>query len=537
MTAAREDTATHTAGDDAAESARDQLAQRLVDSAVPAMELFAVHLGLELGLYRALDDASTNPSDGQSTGGLTEAELAARAGIAPRYAREWLEHQVVSGFITCDDPTSPAADRIYRLPPGHAEVMLDADSPYHTGPVATMLAGIARALPLLPDAFRTAVASPTARTATNSAKLTSRSAEPSRGSSTTSRPPGWRRVYAGRGRKTRPRSAGARTRPRLWRRHINTRARGGVPENPHCRRGPGRARSIAADQAEAARVGLSNRVTFVLADANQASGGGPFDFATIFETLHDMGDPVGVSRAVGHGLADDGTAAVADERVGDELHGDAGRCGADAVRFQRAALPAGDDGRGSSRGGWDGIARVNGPTWAAEAGSTSCTQLAVRRFWRFHRMDRSVVASGRRSRSNVDEAVSRGRGVGVTPLGSRTMDPPGQPNLALRDRRIDIFFAVVFAAFTVTSIISDLLPTVGVNFSHPSPNFFVQSNSLPNARREDRLRLNPRASLYVRLSRAASQENLSLQGMTDDLRAVCARDTALTTSRSTLTTA
>jgi hypothetical protein len=49
-------------------------------------------------------------------------------------------------------------------------------------------------------------------------------------------------------------------------------------------------------------------------------------------------------------------------------------------------------------------------------------------------------------------------------------------NLALRRRRIDGFFAVVFAAFTVTSIISDLLPTVGVDFSHPSTNFFVQSN-------------------------------------------------------------
>jgi hypothetical protein len=48
--------------------------------------------------------------------------------------------------------------------------------------------------------------------------------------------------------------------------------------------------------------------------------------------------------------------------------------------------------------------------------------------------------------------------------------------LPLRERRIDIFFAVVFSAFTVTSLISDLLPTVGVDFSHPSGNFFVNSN-------------------------------------------------------------
>lgn len=49
-------------------------------------------------------------------------------------------------------------------------------------------------------------------------------------------------------------------------------------------------------------------------------------------------------------------------------------------------------------------------------------------------------------------------------------------NLPLRRRGIDIFFAIVFGAFTITSLISDLLPSVGVDFSHPSANFFVNSN-------------------------------------------------------------
>src|SRR5215475_1561084 len=110
------------------DAARDILAERFVDSAIPAMELLSVHLGLELGLYRALD------------GGATEDELATRAGIAPRYAREWLEHQTVSGFLDCDDASRAAPERVYRMPPGHAEVLLDADSPYHTAPLATMLA-------------------------------------------------------------------------------------------------------------------------------------------------------------------------------------------------------------------------------------------------------------------------------------------------------------------------------------------------------------------------------------------------------------
>ena len=48
--------------------------------------------------------------------------------------------------------------------------------------------------------------------------------------------------------------------------------------------------------------------------------------------------------------------------------------------------------------------------------------------------------------------------------------------LPLRDRPVDIFFIVVFSAFTITSLISDLLPTIGVDISHPSGNFFVNSN-------------------------------------------------------------
>jgi EXPERA (EXPanded EBP superfamily) len=66
----------------------------------------------------------------------------------------------------------------------------------------------------------------------------------------------------------------------------------------------------------------------------------------------------------------------------------------------------------------------------------------------------------------------------ATPATIETSPAPAAvgTNLALRERRIDIFFAVVFSAFTITSIISDLLPTVGVDFSHHSGNFFVNSN-------------------------------------------------------------
>jgi SAM-dependent methyltransferase len=300
-----------------------------------------------------------------------------------------LEHQVVSGLVTCDEPSSPAADRVYRLPPGHAEVLLDADSPYHTGPVATVLAGIARALPLLPDAFRSGGGVP----------YGAYGDEIREGIRALNRPgfihelastwlasmpdvierldgdPPARVLDLGCGEGTSTLALAAAY-PRI-------RVVGVDLDAP----------SIAAAQAAAAQVGLDNRVTFVLADANHANNGGPFDFATIFEALHDMGDPVGVLRTVRDGLAERGTLLVADERVGDEFTATPG----DVERMQYGfsvlhCLPATMAEDPVEAAG----TVLRAPTvrrWAAEAGFASCTQLAVDNdFWRFYRMDRSVDA-------------------------------------------------------------------------------------------------------------------------------------------------
>jgi hypothetical protein len=49
-------------------------------------------------------------------------------------------------------------------------------------------------------------------------------------------------------------------------------------------------------------------------------------------------------------------------------------------------------------------------------------------------------------------------------------------NLPLRERKIDIFFAVIFVLFAVTSGISDLLPTLGIEMSASSSNALARSN-------------------------------------------------------------
>ena len=73
---------------------REALVGRLFEQTIGAFELFNVYIGERLGLYRAL------AADGHAT----PADLAGRAGIDPRYAREWLEQQTTAGILEVDDP-------------------------------------------------------------------------------------------------------------------------------------------------------------------------------------------------------------------------------------------------------------------------------------------------------------------------------------------------------------------------------------------------------------------------------------------------
>src|SRR5262245_19410231 len=123
---------------------RDALVERLFESTVGALELFNVHLGWRLGLYRALRDAES----------LTPPGLAAAAGIDERYAREWLEQQAVAGFVEVEDAEAPADARRFRLPPDHADVLTEPDSTAHVAPFGPLVVGVASALPLVVDAYR-----------------------------------------------------------------------------------------------------------------------------------------------------------------------------------------------------------------------------------------------------------------------------------------------------------------------------------------------------------------------------------------------
>jgi winged helix-turn-helix protein len=108
------------------------LDERLLEATVGALEIYGIHLGRTLGLYTVIAGA----------GSVTESELARAAGISERYAREWLEQQAVSGYVTVTDDAPDAKDRRYGLNEEQRAVLVDAEDPAHVSPLATLAAGI-----------------------------------------------------------------------------------------------------------------------------------------------------------------------------------------------------------------------------------------------------------------------------------------------------------------------------------------------------------------------------------------------------------
>ena len=126
---------------------RDAFAERLIGAVTDAMDVMGVYLGDRLGLYTAPKEAPA-----------TAAELAQRAGTAPRITREWLEAQAASGIIRLVNAGAAPDDRRYELTPGHAEVLLDRDSLAYVGPIARLFVGATSPLSICSGVRETLVA-------------------------------------------------------------------------------------------------------------------------------------------------------------------------------------------------------------------------------------------------------------------------------------------------------------------------------------------------------------------------------------------
>src|SRR5690606_17352320 len=98
-------------------SAKQAFGERLFGDGLGRFNLAGIDLGETLGLYEAMRHEVS----------LTSTELAARASIDERYAREWLEQQAANGVLTLAEPADDPAARRFLLPRAHAEVLADRE--------------------------------------------------------------------------------------------------------------------------------------------------------------------------------------------------------------------------------------------------------------------------------------------------------------------------------------------------------------------------------------------------------------------------
>ena len=285
------------------------LTQRLMDATIGTLELYAVHIGTELGLYRTLD----------RHGPATPAELAHRAGIDERYAREWLEQQAVAGYLEYEGDDQDS--RRFTLPAAHRGALVDPVDGDHVAPFAALVVGVAGALEEVTAAYRTGEGVPYAH---YGAHFRHGQGGINRPALTTDLVKSWLPAVAGVPDKL---AAGGRVVD------IGT-GHGWSAIAVKCAWPAAEVFGIDTDEASVAdarrhaeQAGADVRFAVTGDGASSDIGAlAPADVVLVIEALHDMAQPTEVLAAVRASLAPGGVVVVADEAVaetftapGDEL--------------------------------------------------------------------------------------------------------------------------------------------------------------------------------------------------------------------------
>lgn len=284
----------------------EEFVARIFGSVLAAQEMQAAYIGDRLGWYEALAGES-----------LTSAELAARTATSERYAREWLEHQTVAGWVTCDNPEAEAAERRFALPAAHAEALTRPESPAHAAPFARFVVGLGKQMDKLVDAFR------------NDTGVS------------------WE-VFGDDARE----AQAAANRP-MFLNQLGHEYLASIPDIDQALRAGGRVADIGAGcgwssigvanaypearvdafdidepsiemaRRNIAEAGLTGRVKAHAQDAAELDGSDPYDLVMALECIHDLPDPVSILAAMRRLAGENGAVVVMDEKVGERFTGEA----------------------------------------------------------------------------------------------------------------------------------------------------------------------------------------------------------------------
>jgi 2-polyprenyl-3-methyl-5-hydroxy-6-metoxy-1,4-benzoquinol methylase len=284
---------------EADESKVEEFAGGLFGACLATVELANVELGVRLGLYQALAGA----------GPVTASGLAGRAGIAERYAREWLEQQAVAGVVEVDDTTKPPGQRRFELPNAHAHVLLDDDSEACMKPCAAVVPWVAKAIDIMVEEFRRGTGA-----AFGLFDLHDVQAAFTRPVFVNHLTQNWLPALPDVQAKL---DAGAPVRI------AEVGCGEGLAAITIARAYPSAEvdgydlddASIAVAQQAAVEAGVADRARFELRDAADPTITGNYDLVMAIEMLHDVPDPVGILRTMRTLAGSSGTVLVVDERT------------------------------------------------------------------------------------------------------------------------------------------------------------------------------------------------------------------------------
>ncbi|MGI8564581.1 MAG: class I SAM-dependent methyltransferase [Candidatus Dormibacter sp.] len=257
-----------------------------------------VVIGDRLGLYKAMAGA----------GPISTAELAERTGTTERYVREWLNAQAAGGYVEYD----PSTQR-YTLPAEHALALANEASPAFACGWFQLATSTLRSEPEIREAFRSGAGFGWHEHDPGVHEGCARFFGPTYDASIVS---SWLPALDGVVDKL---EAGAEVadvgcglgRSTLLMAKAYPRSRfTGFDYHPD-------SLALARRQAEAA--GMGDRVKFEVAPAKGFPGPAAYDLVTTFDSLHDMGDPVGAARHVRETLKPDGTWMVVEPLAGDKV--------------------------------------------------------------------------------------------------------------------------------------------------------------------------------------------------------------------------
>ena len=272
------------------------LVRQFVGDLGAAVHAGMVVIGENLGLYKALAE-----------GPLDSAELAAKTKTEERYVREWLGSQAAGGYVTYNEKA-----RKFSLSEVQAFTLANEDSPAYLPGAFELALGSLAAVPRITEAFRTGAGM------------------------------GWHEhvdgVFHGCEKFFRPGYAANLVTswiPSLQ--GVKEKLEAGAQvADVGCGKGASTLllakafpksrffgfdyhdKSIEAARESAKRNGVADRVRFEVTKAKEFPGK-DYDFVTVFDCLHDMGDPIGAAAHVRQSLAKDGTWMIVEPFANDQL--------------------------------------------------------------------------------------------------------------------------------------------------------------------------------------------------------------------------